>query len=186
MTTSRTRARLAAVLAVGAIGAVSIGLTSVGTADADKGGKPPKPEPGTSAVATMTIHPSSGDPIEVEVTSLQTGVGVSVSGSAASGQREASRPSLTEMNVTRSTDSTSPVLFGYITTGTLLPEVELAGTLPDGTPFEYELGDVFLSSQASAAGDENFTESLSLNFASIRTTVGGNSAAYDQGTGSVS
>lgn len=177
MDTSRIRPRLATVLAVAAIGAVSFGLTGAGNADAAKP-KPPAPTPGDQPIATMTIHPDGAQPFDVPVYSLQEGVGVAIS-SPAGGTREASKPSVSEMVVSRKTDSTSPTLFRYITTGTKLPEVDLAGTLPDGTPFEYVLTDVLLSGVSTSAGGGTSNESVSLNFAKIRTTVGANSVEYD-------
>jgi type VI secretion system secreted protein Hcp len=181
MNISPIRPRLATVLAVAAIGAVSVGLTGAGSADAGDKSKTPAPTPGDQPVATMTIHPSGEEPFSVPVYSLQDGVGVGVS-SPAGGTRETSRPSVSEMTVSRKTDSTSPVLFRYITRGTILPEVDLSGTLPDGTAFEYELTDVILSGFSTSAGGSSFSESLSLNFTKIVTTVGGNSAGYDLAT----
>lgn len=185
-TSSRIRPRLATVLAVAAIAVVSLGLTGAGTADAgsDKS-KPPAPTPSNRPVATMVIHPSGGQPITVPVYSLQEGVGVGVS-SSSGGTRETSRPSVSEMIVTRKTDSISPVLFGYITRGTTLPEVDLTGSLPDGTPFEYELTDVIVAGLSTSAGGSAFNESLSLNFTKIKTTVGANSATYDLATNKAS
>lgn len=187
MNISRIRPRLASLLAVAAIGAVSLGLVGAGsaTADNEKAKPPPVPTPGNQPVATMTIHPPSGEPFSIPVHSLQHGAGVGVSG-ASGGSRQTSQPSVTEMTVTRNTDSTSPVLFGYLTWGTNLPEVELAGSLPDGTPFEYELTDVLISGHSTAAGGSSFSESLSLNFTKITTTVGANSATYDLVTNSSS
>lgn len=182
MNNSRSRPRLATVLAVAAIGAVSLGLTGAGSAAAgnDKS-KPPAPIPRDQPVVTMTIHPSGGQPFSVPVYSLQEGVGVGIS-SPSSGTRTTSRPSVSEMTLSRKTDSISPVLFGYVTRGTNLPEVELAGSLPDGTPFEYELTDVLISGFSTSAGGSSFSESVSLNFTKIRMTVGGSSAAYDLAT----
>ena len=133
----------------------------------------------------MTIHPASGQPFSVPVYSLQQGVGVGVS-SGSGGTRQTSQPSVSEMTVTRRTDSISPVLFGYVTRGTVLPEVELVGSLPDGTSFGYELTDVIISGFSTSAGGKSFSESVSLNFTKIRTTVGAASAAYDLLTNSSS
>jgi type VI protein secretion system component Hcp len=177
--TSRIRPRLATVLAVATIGAVSLGLTGAGSATAGNNqAKPPAPVATSQPVATMTIRPSEGQPFSVPVYSLQHGVGIGIS-SASGGNREASQPSVSEMTLTRKTDSISPVLFGYVTRGTNLPEVELVGSLPDGTPFEYKLTDVYISGLATSAGGNSFSESLSLNFAKITTTVGANSVTYD-------
>lgn len=184
MNTSRIRPKLTTALAVAAIGVVSLGLTGAGSADAAKP-KPPEPTPTDQPVATMTIHPDGGEPFTTPVYSLQDGVGVGVS-SPGGGTREASRPSVSEMVVTRKTDSTSPLLFSYITRTAILPEVDLAGTLADGTPFSYELTDVILTGFSTSAGGSSFSESLSLNFTKIETTVGGNSAGYDLATGKAS
>ena len=81
--------------------------------------------------------------------------------------------------MTRSTDSTSPVLFGFLTRGTVLPKVEIAGSLPGGTPFSYELTDVIISGFSSSAGGSSFAESMSLNFTKIKMTVGDNTTTYD-------
>lgn len=188
MNKSRFRPGLATVLAVAAMGAVSLGLTSAGSASAGNGnGKanPPAPVLSGQPVATMTIHPSNGQPFDVPVYSLQHGVGVGISNSSG-GSRETTRPSVSEMTLTRKTDSISPVLFGYITRGTNLPEVDLNGSLPDGTPFEYELTDVLISGFSTSAGGNSFSESVSLNFTKIKTTVGVTSATYDLLTNSAS
>jgi type VI protein secretion system component Hcp len=177
---SRIRPRLATLLAVATIGAVSLGLTGSGSANAgnDKA-KPPAPIATNQPVATMTIRPSSGQPFSVPVYSLQHGLGVGISSPSGGGTRETSLPSVSEMTLTRQTDSISPVLFGYLTRGTNLPKVELTGSLPDGTPFEYELTNVLISGLSTSAGGSTFSESMSLNFTKISTTVGASSAAYD-------
>jgi type VI protein secretion system component Hcp len=177
MKTSRIHPRLATVLAVAVIGAVSLTLTGAGSAGAGKP-RPPAPTPTGQPAATLTIHPASGQPVSFPVDSLQWGAGVGVS-SPASGPRQASPPSVSEMTVTRKTDSTSPSLFGYLTRGTILPEVELSGALPDGTPFGYELTDVIISGFSTSAVGPQLSESLSLNFAAFTTSVGASSASYD-------
>lgn len=177
MTTTRVRPRLATVLAVALIGAVSFGISSAGSAGADKP-KPPPVTTGDQPIATMTIRPATGQPYNIDVHSLQLGVGIGVS-SPRGGPRTISEPSVSEITVSRKTDSTSPILFGYITRATILPEVELTGSLPDGTAFAYELTDVIVSGLSESAGSNQFSESLSLNFTKIRTTVGANTAAYD-------
>jgi type VI secretion system secreted protein Hcp len=185
--TSPFRPRLATTLAVGLIGALSLGLTLVGSADAGNGRTTPPPVPNRSGqpAATMVIHPSSGEDITTEVSSLQVGVGVGVTSPSGAG-RSTSAPSVSEMVVTRRTDSNSPVLFSYITRGTVFPQVTLTGALPDGTPVEYVLENVILSGFSTAAGGADWSESLSLNFAKITTTVGPNSATYNLATNTTS
>jgi type VI protein secretion system component Hcp len=184
--TSRFRPRLATTLAVGLIGALSLGLTLVGSADAGSGRTTPPPVPNRSGqpAATMVIHQSSGEDITTEVSSLQVGVGVGVSNSGPGPMP--SNPQVSEMVVTRTTDSNSPVLFSYITQGTRLYMLTLTGALPDGTPVEYVLENVILSGFSTAAGGADWSESLSLNFAKITTTVGPNSATYNLATNTTS
>jgi hypothetical protein len=175
----RSRPRLATALAVAIIGALSFGLTGAGSADAGKPTPtPPPPDATSKPVASMTVHPPTGSDITVPVYSLQWGAGLGVS-SPSGGTRATSNPSISELTVSRNTDSTSPVLFGYLTRATTLPVVTLTGALPDGTPFEYELRDVIISGFSSSAGGSSYQESLSLNFTKIIDTVGGNSTAYD-------
>lgn len=182
MKNARIRPRLATVVAVAAIGAISFGLTGAGAADAGNNkAKPPAPTPTDQPVATMTIHPDGGELFSVPVDSLQGGVGVGVS-APVGGTRETSTPSVSEITVTHKTDAYSPILFRYITTGTNLPNVELTGSLPDGTPFKYELANVIISGLSTSAGGATFSDSVSLNFTRIRTTVGSNSASYDLAT----
>lgn len=186
MNNSGIRPRLATVLAVAAIGALSFGLTGAGSAAAGpQKPKPPMATPNNRPVATMTIHPSNGQPFSVPVYSLQVGVGAGVS-APSGGTHTASRASVSEMTLTRHTDSTSPVLFGYIVRGTHLPEVDLTGSLPDGTPFAYKLTGVLISGLSTSAGGTSFEESVALNFTTIRTTVGTNTAVYNLATNAAS
>ncbi|WP_191277736.1 type VI secretion system tube protein Hcp [Nocardioides flavus (ex Wang et al. 2016)] len=168
-------------LAVPAIGAVALGLTGAGSASGNDRARPPAPVATSQPVATMTIHPEGGQPFSTPVYSLQNGIGVGVS-SSSGGTRTSSQPSVSEMTLTRTTDDISPVLFGYNTRGAILPEVELTGSLPDGTPFAYELRDVIISGLSTSAGGTSFSETLSLNFTKITTTVGDSTAAYDLAT----
>ena len=57
--------------------------------------------------------------------------------------------------------------------------MELTGSLPDGTPFEYEPAEGFISGFSTSAGGSSFSESVALNFTKITTRVGASSAAYD-------
>ena len=188
MTRSLNRPRTATVIAVAVLGAVSLGLSGAGSADAGK----PKPPPTASTdkpVAMMTIDPTAnqdGDEIVVPVYSLQWGAGLGVGSAAGGGPRTTSQPSVSEMTVTRKTDSTSPVLVGYLTTATTLPLVTLTGHLPDGTPFEYDLTDVIISGHSSSAGGSSYSDAVSLNFTKITTTVGSSSTTYNLATGQTS
>lgn len=183
MKNSRIRSGLAAAVAVATIGVVSLGLTGAESAAGDIKAKPATPTPVATdqPIGTMTVTPPGGAAFDVDIYSLQVGAGVAVSDASGAG-RTTSRPSVSEMVVTRKVDSKSPIFFRYLTTGRILPEVDVVGTLKDGTAFAYELSNVIISGQSASAGGSDFGENMSLNFTKITTAVGAESTTYDLAT----
>jgi type VI secretion system secreted protein Hcp len=88
------------------------------------------------------------------------------------GDREASRPSLTELSFAKYVDAATPALFGAATAGVApYPKVTLdLGTRDSVTFARIELSDVLMSGQsfnASSGGETRPTESITLNFTKI-------------------
>jgi type VI secretion system secreted protein Hcp len=110
----------------------------------------------------------------IEVGSVQWGVGRAIS-SPAGGNREASVPSISEITLTKTLDSTSPKLFLLAVGGGIPAGVTVKLHLVDttggtGTVFyELILSNVLVSSQSNSAspGDGRPQESISLNFTKI-------------------
>jgi type VI secretion system secreted protein Hcp len=108
----------------------------------------------------------------IEVGSVQWGVGRAISSPAGGANREASAPSLSEISLTKTLDSTSPKLFLNAVGGSEnIPIVKLRLVdITAGTVFyELTLSNVLVSSQSNSAspGDGRPQESISLNFTKI-------------------
>lgn len=176
---SRIRSGLAAAVAVATIGVVSFSLTGADSAAGNAPAKPSTPVGNGEPSVVMTVHPPGGAAeFSLPMTSFQFGAGLGV-GSPRGGDRSVSEPSISEIVVTREADATSPVLFGYLTKAVILPEVDLVGTLADGTTVDYELTDVILTGVSTSSGGKGFSESVTLNFTRITMGAGGNSWTYD-------
>jgi type VI secretion system secreted protein Hcp len=111
----------------------------------------------------------------IELSSFQWGVGRGI-GSAMSGQasRESSIPSISEVVVTKSMDSSSPGLWTDAVAGLLNTTVKIAFTTTsagDTTEFlTYELTNTGLSGYSLSSGGDMPNESLSLNFTKVMWT----------------
>jgi type VI secretion system secreted protein Hcp len=108
----------------------------------------------------------------IEVGSAQWGVGRAIS-SPAGGNREASAPSISEISLTKTLDSTSPALFlnavGGGAPGGVTVKLRLVDTTAGTVFYELTLSNVLVSSQSNSAspGDGRPQESISLNFTKI-------------------
>lgn len=129
----------------------------------------------------MQINGLSGDVAvqgfagDIQLNSFQWGVGRGISSPTGSASgRETSPPSLSEIVVTKSQDSTSTKLLGDILVGTDIPEIDiffvnLSKGGQAGTAYaEYVLSDVLISGYSTSSGGDRPQESLSLNFLKIQ------------------
>ncbi len=108
----------------------------------------------------------------IEVDSLQWGVGRAISSAIGSSRdREASKPSISEVNTTKLMDESSPLLFTEACVGKgKKVEIHLCTTGTDKieTFMEYTLEDCMISGYSvSGTGDGRPTESLSFSFTKI-------------------
>ena len=120
----------------------------------------------------VSVQGFAGD---IQLNSLQWGVGRAISApTGAAGDRESSPPSLSEIVVTKTQDSTSPELLRDILVGTAIPEIDiflvnLSKSGQAGTAYaEYVLSDVLISDYSTSSGGDRPQESLSLNFLKIQ------------------
>ncbi len=111
----------------------------------------------------------------IEVGSVQWGIGRAIS-SPTGGNREASAPSISEITLTKTLDSTSPALFlnavGGGASGGVTVKLHLVETTAGGTGtvfYELILSNVLVSgiSTSGSSGDGPPQESISLNFTKI-------------------
>jgi type VI secretion system secreted protein Hcp len=112
----------------------------------------------------------------IELQSVQWGVGRGISSPTGGTNREASAPSISELTLTKTLDSSTPKLFLNAVGGSgVIPKVELhfvdtSSTGGAGTVFySLELTNVLVSglSTSAAAGSDRPQESISLNFTKI-------------------
>jgi type VI secretion system secreted protein Hcp len=112
----------------------------------------------------------------IELQSMQWGVGRGISSPAGGADREASAPSISELTLSKTLDSSTPKLFLNAVGGSgVIPEVELhlvdtSNTGGPGTVFyTLKLYNVLVSglSTSAAAGSDRPQESISLNFTKI-------------------
>ena len=112
----------------------------------------------------------------IEIGSVQWGVGRAISSPTGGANREVSAPSISELTITKTLDSTSPKLFLNAVGGSgNIAKVELhlvdnSSTGGAGTVFyKLILKNVLVSGQSTsaAAGSDRPTESISLNFTKI-------------------
>lgn len=159
------------VIAITATLAIALGAAGAAAA-APKGGD------------LQMILGSGGTPSVIN--SFQFGVGVGISTPGAGGGREISKPSFSEITVTRTTDPLSVELLESIATGTAYESVEIH--IPAG-PFvaAWCLSDVLLSGYSVSSGSGGSpSESLSLNYAGITQAVGTAFVTYDLASGATS
>lgn len=108
----------------------------------------------------------------IAASSLQWGVGRGI-GAFTSGIRETSRPSFSEVVFTKTLDISSNDIIGAMVKGKSLGLVKISFVRDDGADgfnyLTYELSDVLISSYSASSGGETPSESVSLNFAKIKT-----------------
>lgn len=114
----------------------------------------------------------------IAVNSFQWGVGRGIgSATAGSTSRESSTPSISEIVVTKSTDSASVKLVQDGTAGELNHPVTISFTSTTKTEtlefLKYELENVGLSGYSVSSGGDMPSESLSLNFSKVTMTFKG-------------
>ena len=104
----------------------------------------------------------------VDVSSLQWGVGRAISSSVGtSADREASKPSISEVSVTKLMDESSPLIFTEACVGKgKLVKIDLCtvGTDTIDTYMSYELEDCMISGYSVSSGGDRPSESISLSF----------------------
>ena len=107
----------------------------------------------------------------IDVQSFQWGVGRGIStpvGSAA--KREASEPSVSEVTITKSMDSSSVKLFQEATTGSAKDyKIDFVSTGDPGDLYlQVELTNTLISGYSISSGGDRPTESVSLNFTKVQ------------------
>jgi type VI secretion system secreted protein Hcp len=104
--------------------------------------------------------------------SLQWGIGRGI-GSFTSGIRETSRPTFSEVVFTKTLDISTNDIIGAMVKGKALATVKISFVRDDGADgfnyLSYELSDVLISSYSASSSGETPYESVSLNFAKIKT-----------------
>lgn len=107
----------------------------------------------------------------IEINSLQFGAGRGISTPVGtSSKREASAPSISEVTVTKSMDSTSTALFNEACVGTAQDcEIHLVETGADKleTFLEVKLTNAMISGYSASSGGDRPSESLSINFTKV-------------------
>lgn len=110
----------------------------------------------------------------IELHSFQFGVGRGVSSGAGGAQRESSAPSISEIVITKTFDTSSAKLYQDSVAGNFDTKVEIKMTTTTKNKVEtfltYELKDCGISSYSLSSGGDNPVESLSLNFTNIMVT----------------
>ena len=104
----------------------------------------------------------------IDVTSMQWGVGRAISSAVGtSADREASKPSISEVSVTKMMDESSPSIFTEACVGkakTVQIHLCTVGTDQINTYMEYELEDCMVSGYSVSTGGDRPSESISLSF----------------------
>jgi type VI secretion system secreted protein Hcp len=104
----------------------------------------------------------------ITCSSLQWGVGRSISASGATTDRETSNPSFSEVTLTKSTDVASTALLAQATHGKALGTATVAFiNTHEGAPQCYmvvDLHEAIVSSYSASSGGDRPSESFSLNF----------------------
>ena len=104
----------------------------------------------------------------IDLNSIQWGVGRAISSSVGtSADREASKPSISEISVTKQMDASSPMIFTEACVGkskTVTIHLCTTGTEEIETYMEYELEDCMVSGYSVSSGGERPSESISFSF----------------------
>lgn len=107
----------------------------------------------------------------IECSSMQFGVGRSVTSGAGGSQREGSHPSISDITITKSYDVASAKLYSDGLAGVFDSKVEIKLTSTTknkiDTYLAYELTDCGVSGYSLSSGGDNPSESISLNFTKI-------------------
>jgi type VI secretion system secreted protein Hcp len=107
----------------------------------------------------------------IAASSLQWGVGRGI-GAFTSGIRETSRPNFSELTFSKTVDISTNDIIVAMSKGKALATVMISFVRDNGedgfTYLTYELTDVFISSYSVSSGGETPMESVSLNFAKIK------------------
>ena len=132
--------------------------------------------------------PNSGACSGIHLDSFQWGVGRDISSpTGGSADREASAPSVSEIVVTKSTDSSSPKLLNEALQGEGKSVMIDFCKSDKGklTPYlEFDLTNTLISGFKMSSGGDRPTESISLNFAKFTMSIpGGDSVSWDLTTG---
>lgn len=112
----------------------------------------------------------------IEVSSMQLGVGRSISQAGGGSDRETSNPSFSEVTLTKEMDKASTELFMQATCGKSLGDatihfIQTGGADAKGQHYlEYILGEAIVSSYSVSSGGDRPSESLSIAFTTIKTT----------------
>jgi type VI secretion system secreted protein Hcp len=106
----------------------------------------------------------------IELSSFQWSVGRSISSAGAAGDRTASAPSVSEIKITKTLDSSSPFLFKETLNG--LPQTAVIDFVKSGGAgqfvyLEITLTNTLVSGFSMSSGGDTPTESLSLNFTKV-------------------
>ena len=104
----------------------------------------------------------------IDVSSMQWGVGRAISSSVGtSADREASKPSISEVSVTKIMDQSSPLIFTEACVGKgkkVTVDLCTTGTESIDTYMSYELEDCMISGYSVSSGGDRPSESISLSF----------------------
>jgi type VI secretion system secreted protein Hcp len=105
----------------------------------------------------------------IAISSFQWGVGRGITSPAGgSSDREGSTPSISNIVITKTTDSASPNLFRAAATGQHFPQAVIELLTRDGSKkYVVTLSEVFVTSAKASSGSDRPTESLTLNFSKI-------------------
>ena len=111
---------------------------------------------------------SKGHEEWIDVNSMQWGVGRAISSAVGtSADREASKPSISEVSVTKMMDESSPLIFTEACIGKgkkVLIDLCTVGSDQIETYMSYELEECMISSYSVSSGGDRPSESISLSF----------------------
>jgi len=104
----------------------------------------------------------------IDITSMQWGVGRAISSTVGtSADREASKPSISEVSITKIMDESSPMIFTEACIGKgKLVKIDLCtvGTDQINTYMSYELDDCMIAGYSVSTGGDRPSESITLSF----------------------
>ncbi len=107
----------------------------------------------------------------IAASSLSWAIGRGI-GAFTSGIRETSRPNFSDITFTKTVDISTNDIIGAMTKAKALATVKITFVRDngeDGFPYlSYELSDVFISGYSASSGGETPTETVSLNYAKVK------------------